>query len=88
MKLKCTKCGESIELPLTVRWEEQGPIHRGYAGKKHIATIFERRVSDETYFKGVSHTPSGEFSKETLDEAKAEAQRLFEEWMGGLVDGL
>jgi hypothetical protein len=86
MNIKCNKCGESIEFPLTVRWEEVGSIHRGYHGSKHFATIFERRVSDGVYYDIITSC-NKDGQKDTLDDAKAEAQRLFDEWIGGLMNG-
>lgn len=81
MNIKCSKCGESVELPM-IHWD------RGINGQVNNATFFRL----ERYFHlgrwvYVLHSVLGQPSNhESADEAKAEAQRLFDEWMGGLME--
>lgn len=83
MKLKCTKCGEEVEVELTVRWEEGKSYIYGYSGKNKICSIIKSTLSYQFIPTGIVYFNRGE----TVFGIKEHVQRLFDEWMGGMMDG-
>jgi hypothetical protein len=82
MNIKCNKCGESVEVAMKIMWDALGDYLVGHVGGCCVCVISK---VENNYRLKMSFRMKRD-SYKTLDEAKAEAQRLFDEWMGGLIE--